>query len=113
MSNLKERLANIRAAIVAETVSYGEIVELQDIADSNLTALNGDTLLMQWAGLPEMNPKTAASVARKAALHAGEAIYMGQPCRNGHDGTRYASTRSCVQCAKANRAKQTARLRHV
>ena len=27
--------------------------------------------------------------------------YQGKPCRNGHDGTRYLSTKACVSCARA------------
>lgn len=47
------RLAAIRAAIESESVSYGEIAELQAIAESNPAALAGDMLLQEWAGIPE------------------------------------------------------------
>lgn len=26
--------------------------------------------------------------------------YVGKPCAHGHDGTRYASNRKCVACAR-------------
>lgn len=47
------RLADIRKAIVSESVSYAEIAELQTIAESNVDALRGDSLLLEWAGVPE------------------------------------------------------------
>lgn len=47
------RLADIRAAIESESVSYGEIAELQAIAESDPAALAGDLLLQEWAGIPE------------------------------------------------------------
>lgn len=25
--------------------------------------------------------------------------FVGKPCRHGHDGTRYSSTKQCVACA--------------
>lgn len=31
------------------------------------------------------------------------ATYQGKPCRYGHDGKRYSSTRHCVQCQKTRR----------
>jgi hypothetical protein len=46
------RLEQIRAAIRAENVSYGELAELQDLADQ----INpGDVELLQWAGVPEFS----------------------------------------------------------
>ena len=47
------RLAEIRASIVAENVSYGDIAELQAIAENNPDSLGDDILLREWAGLPE------------------------------------------------------------
>lgn len=46
-------LRAIRAAIVAESVSYSEIAELQAIGASDPDALGGDDLLCEWAGLAE------------------------------------------------------------
>ncbi len=36
-------------------------------------------------------------------------VYKGKPCRQGHDGTRYASSRDCVQCLAVKSAKRYAR----
>ena len=49
----RERLNAIRAAIENESVSYGEIAELQAIAAANPLALEGCTTLQEWAGIPE------------------------------------------------------------
>lgn len=37
------------------------------------------------------------------------ATYSGNPCNRGHDGTRYVSTRGCVQCAKDRESSRDAR----
>lgn len=57
-----------------------------------------------------MNSRTAAILARKAALAASAATYTGQPCNLGHV-TRYTANRLCVECAKARRAIQTDKAR--
>jgi hypothetical protein len=44
------KLETIRTAIIAESVSYGELAELQDLADY---IEPGDVLLAEWAGIPE------------------------------------------------------------
>jgi hypothetical protein len=44
------RLSDIRASIESETVSYGELAELESLADQ---IPPGDTLLQEWAGIPE------------------------------------------------------------
>ena len=46
----QSRLEEIRAEIMAESVSYGELAELADLADR--IDLD-DVLLLQWAGVPE------------------------------------------------------------
>lgn len=46
----KRRLEQIRAAIQKRSLSYGEISELQSLADY-IDA--GDVELLEWAGLPE------------------------------------------------------------
>lgn len=51
---IKDRLEYLRGEIVAERISYGEIAELQSLADY---IDKGDTLLLEWAGVPE-NEKT-------------------------------------------------------
>ena len=47
---IKDRLERLRAAIVAEDISYGELAELEDLARY---IDPGDTLLLEWAGVPE------------------------------------------------------------
>lgn len=49
----KERIAEIRESIVAENISWSEIAELQHIGETMPELLAGDTLLQEWAGLPE------------------------------------------------------------
>lgn len=45
-------------------------------------------------------PYTKAQLDR---LHEGRAEkYFGRPCKNGHDGLRYAKGSVCVACAQAN-----------
>lgn len=45
-----ERLAYLRAAIQAESISYGELAELQDLAEH---IPDDDLLLLEWAGVEE------------------------------------------------------------
>jgi len=47
---IEERLEDIRVSIRSESISYGEIVELQSLADH---IDDGDIELLQWAGVPE------------------------------------------------------------
>jgi len=51
--NPATRLQELREAIEAEYISYGEISELQDLAQSNPELFIGDILLAEWAGIPE------------------------------------------------------------
>jgi hypothetical protein len=53
MTTQENRLAEIRSAIEAENVSYGELAELQDIAAEHPELFAGDALLAEWAGIPE------------------------------------------------------------
>lgn len=46
----KKRLDYLRGEIEAEQISYGELVELQNLAKY---IDRGDILLLQWAGMPE------------------------------------------------------------
>ena len=48
---IKKRLEYLRAEIVAERISYGEISELQSLAKY---IEQGDTLLREWTGIPEI-----------------------------------------------------------
>ena len=36
------------------------------------------------------------------------AVIRGEPCKHGHPGLRYASTRGCVECMRIQSAKQVA-----
>jgi len=50
IQHAKQRLAYLRKAIEAEDISYGELAELQDL----IPFIDpGDTLLLEWAGVPE------------------------------------------------------------
>lgn len=48
--NVAERLEYLRSQIQAECISYGEIAELQGLADQ---IEPGDVELLEWAGVPE------------------------------------------------------------
>jgi len=47
--NIKERLEYLRGEILAERMSYGDIVELESLAEH----IGDDVLLLEWAGVPE------------------------------------------------------------
>jgi hypothetical protein len=47
---IKERLEYLRGEIKAERISYGEIAELQSLAEY---IEPGDVVLLEWAGVPE------------------------------------------------------------
>lgn len=47
---IEARLVYLRGEIEAERISYGEILELQSLAKY---IESGDTLLLEWAGVPE------------------------------------------------------------
>ena len=53
MTTQENRLAEIRKAIEAENVSYGELSELQDIAAEHPELFADDPLLAEAAGIPE------------------------------------------------------------
>ena len=50
IQKIKARLAHIRKQIEAECVSYGELVELRNLAKYIDPS---DTLLLEWAGVEE------------------------------------------------------------
>lgn len=50
--NIKERLEYLRGEIEAERISYEEIAELQSLKEH---IEEGDTLLLEWAGVPEFD----------------------------------------------------------
>jgi len=47
---IKEHLEYLRGEIIAERISYSEISELQDM---KIFIQPHDTLLLEWAGVPE------------------------------------------------------------
>lgn len=49
---IKKRLEYLRREIRAERISYGEIFELESLAEY---IEPGDVELLQWAGVPEFN----------------------------------------------------------
>lgn len=49
-NQIKARLEYLRGEIKAERISYGEIVELQSLAEYIEL---GDVVLLEWAGVPE------------------------------------------------------------
>lgn len=49
-STPQERLEYLRSQIDAECISYGELAELQDLADQ---IDPGDVQLLEWAGVSE------------------------------------------------------------
>lgn len=51
---IKDRLEYLRGEIENERISYSEIAELQSLAEH---IEPGDTLLLEWAGVPECHGK--------------------------------------------------------
>ena len=49
-NEIKARLEYLRGEIIAQNISYSEICELQSLAEY---IEPGDTLLLEWAGIPE------------------------------------------------------------
>lgn len=52
---IKQRLAYLKKQIEQENISYGEIAELQSLAQYIDPS---DTLLLEWAGVPEFEPES-------------------------------------------------------
>ena len=53
MNDVSERLEYLRGEIRAERISWGELAELQDLAEH---VAPGDMELLEWAGVPEGEP---------------------------------------------------------
>lgn len=72
----KARLEELRAAIDAENISYGELAELQGMTDH---IDPGDVQLLEWAGVPEFidderpegDPDFVASYERRQLREQG------------------------------------------
>lgn len=60
---IQKRLEYLRGEIEAERISYGEIVELQSLAEHIDPS---DVVLLQWAGVPEF-PEGGSRLSRRAA----------------------------------------------
>jgi len=54
---MSDRLDYLRGQIEAESISYGEIEELQNLGAEGLIP-EGDVVLLQWAGVPEEGTTT-------------------------------------------------------
>lgn len=59
-TEIEARLNYLRGEIQHERISYGEIVELQSLADH---IDPGDVLLLKWAGVPEAEHKRVKRAA--------------------------------------------------
>lgn len=59
----KERLEYLRSQIHAECISWGELAELQGLADE---IEPGDVELLEWAGVPELPSEGDCSVCNAA-----------------------------------------------
>lgn len=62
---IKERLEELRGELRAERISYGELAELQDLAEHIDPS---DVELLEPAGVPEFEPERAAFFSERAAL---------------------------------------------
>lgn len=60
IESTQQRLQYLRMRIEAESISLGEIAELQSLA-SHVDP--GDTVLLEWAGVPEHTPRPALGLA--------------------------------------------------
>lgn len=53
--------------------------------------------------------KFVRDTPRSRAHKAGEAKYLGEPCRRKHSGIRYTSSGECVDCAPLKNARNRER----
>lgn len=56
MDTIQDRLEYLRGEIRAERISYGEVAELQGLAEH---IEPGDVELLEWAGVPEFPEEKA------------------------------------------------------
>ena len=70
---IEQRLAYLRGEIEAERISYGEIAELQSLAEH---IEPGDTLLLEWAGVPEHGEEDGGGITAEG-LALGHRYVMG------------------------------------
>ena len=85
MTSTKDRLEYLRGEIRAERISYGELTELQDLAEHIDPS---DVELLEWAGVPESC--STCGEALKAFqghyVHAETEIPDHQPTYIGGEG---------------------------
>ncbi|KKL09960.1 hypothetical protein LCGC14_2560610 [marine sediment metagenome] len=60
MSEVAERLEYLRGEIEKECISWGELIELQGLAEDGLIP-DGDVVLLEWAGVPEFGEERVAA----------------------------------------------------
>ncbi len=68
---INERLEYLREQIRLENISYGEIAELQSLAEY-IEA--GDTELLEWAGVPEEEERFCTKCGKTSSLIKEEDI---------------------------------------
>ncbi len=69
---IENRLAAIRKSIEAENISWGEIIELQSLAEY---IDPGDPLLLEWAGVPEVEARCEVCDSRAVGVLGGTDYY--------------------------------------
>jgi hypothetical protein len=68
---MNQRLEYLRSQIRAEQISYGEICELQSLADQ---IDPGDVELLEWAGVPEQFAQVKAAARAEAGRLLGSEV---------------------------------------
>ena len=96
-AKIKKRLEYLRGEINAERISYGEITELQSLS-AHIDP--GDTLLLEWAGVPEGSAAPRLTDEQKTVVYGlldsfsdlalVSGFYRGRPvafvCTHRQDG---------------------------
>ena len=100
-SQILEKLEAIREAILNESVSYGEIAYLQDHAEY---IKPDDTLLLEWAGVPEYPEDEAPAVA------ASEPMNEDSTNHTPADGVQGAAYGDCEKSQNFERDPKTVSL---
>lgn len=59
MGDIQQRLEYLRGKIHAERISYGELAELQSLAEH---IADGDVELLEWAGVSEKDARNAGRI---------------------------------------------------
>ena len=65
---IKDRLEYLRGEIIAERISYGEIVELQSLAEH---IDEGDVMLLEWTGANQDNTTDYCTVCAVRTFGSG------------------------------------------